>query len=235
MTDAPTGDESYITRIKDLTKRYGDRTVLKIDDLLLERGRRYALIGANGSGKSTLLRIAAGTLEPSEGNIDTKAISIGYMPQKPYIFGFTVFKNVAMAASANASGDVEARALSALEAVDMQDFKDEYGESLSGGEAQRVAFARILAGDHDLLLLDEPTSAMDIEGTAFIGTLIDYYCEKTGCTVVFTTHAPSQALGIADDLIFLHKGSIAETGPCEEVLKHPKSEPAQKFLSYWKF
>lgn len=235
MTDFTTGDKPYSVRAESLTKRYGDRTVLEIDNLLLEKGRRYALIGANGSGKSTLLRIVAGTLEPSEGSIDTTAISIGYMPQKPYIFGFTVFKNVAIAASSNSSGNTEARTINALKAVEMQDFKDEYGESLSGGEAQRVAFARVLAGDHDLLLLDEPTSAMDIEGTAFIGTLIDYYCEKTGCTVVFTTHAPSQALGIADELIFLHKGSVAETGPCEEVLKHPNSEAAQKFLSYWTF
>ena len=216
--------------VEGLQKRYGQRLVLDIPHLELRRGERYALLGANGSGKSTLLRILAGVLPPDGGSVHLgkAAGGVGYMPQKPYIFGFSVLKNVKIAC-----GNDEKAARAALERVGMAELSAARGRTLSGGEAQRVALGRMLCVKRELLLLDEPTSATDVAaGDLVERALLDYGAE-TGCTMVIATHSPSQAVRLCGPVVFLHQGQVAETGPARQVLSAPRSEAARDFLNHW--
>ena len=201
--------------------------------LVFEEGKRYALIGVNGSGKSTLLRILAGTLLPDSGQIKGVPISeMGYMPQSPYAFSFSVRKNVEIAMQ-NVP-DASRKARRALKAVGMERLADAHGNKLSGGEAQRMAVARMITLPRKLLLLDEPTSSTDIKGTDKIEATLLQYAADTGCTMVLSTHSPAQALRLAEEIIFLDQGLIAEQGTAEAVLKHPRNEQTRHFLQHWR-
>ena len=231
----------FRVHIDKLHKVYGDRTVLAVDALTLEAGVLYALIGSNGSGKSTLLRTLAGTSEVSSGIISvsgerTKSqVTVGYMPQKPYVFGFSVFRNVAMAIPAGtcSASETKERVQHALEAVNMDHMQQAHGNTLSGGEAQRVALARILVRDLDVVLLDEPTASMDVEATLQVEQALAAYRARTHCLAVVATHAPAQAKRIAERAVMLDKGSVVEEGPIDDVLLHPSTEASRSFLSYW--
>ena len=223
-----------------LRKEYGDRVVLDVEDLVLQSGRSYALVGPNGSGKSTLCKVLSGVIDQTSGYVDVEgaprdSLAVGYMPQKSYAFGFSVFKNVSLALTSSGLGkaEIEERVKKALEEVGMIQFAEERGSGLSGGEAQRVALARMLVRDLDVLLLDEPTASMDIAGTLLVEEALARYRERTGCLLVAATHAPSQARRIADEAVMLDGGRIVEFGPTDYVLEHPSSEAGRKFLSYW--
>lgn len=232
---------TFCLNVEALQKAYGDRMVLDISELHLESGTSYALVGPNGSGKSTFLKVLSGVIDQTSGFVDVagdvprEELLVGYMPQKSYVFGFTVFKNVALAlqSSSLAKEEVERRVKDALEAVGMSAFSSERGSGLSGGEAQRVALARMLVQDLDVLLLDEPTASMDIAGTLLIEQALDQYRARTGCLLVTATHAPSQAHRIADSVVMLSGGRVVEFGPAEHVLSAPSSDEGRSFLSYW--
>lgn len=231
----------FTLNVNGLRKTYGDRTVLDADGLTLESSRAYALVGPNGSGKSTFLKVLSGIIDQTAGSVDVSgdvtrdALSVGYMPQKSYVFGFSVLKNVSMALDGKGLSRDEAqeRAMRALEEVGMRSFADKRGSGLSGGEAQRVALARMLVQDLDVLLLDEPTASMDITGTLLVEEALARYRERTGCLLVVATHAPSQARRIAPETVMLASGRVVEFGPTERVLSNPESEEGQEFLSYW--
>lgn len=215
-----------------LKKSFGGKTVLDISELSLERGLRYAIIGPNGSGKSTLLRILAGVLKPDGGQIKINTDTVSYMPQKPYSFGFSVEKNVSLAVK-NRENRKE-RTAAALNSVGLLELSARSGGGLSGGEAQRMAFARILADDGELILMDEPTSAADLEGVKRMERALLEHIKKTGATLIFTTHTPTQAAELADFIIVLDKGKIVERGKASQVLYAPTSTAATAFLSHWR-
>jgi len=224
-----------MTRIVNVKKEYHGRCVLDIADLSFEPGKKYALLGTNGSGKSTLLRILAGTLEPTEGTTQigfTDKKAVGYLPQIPYGFSFSVLNNILIAL--DAGPESRARAEAAIAAVGLSDLIDADASKLSGGETQRMAFARIISVSRKLLLLDEPTAATDLGGIDLLEQALLDYCEENECTVVFSTHSPAQAMRLADEIIFLHQGIIAERGEAKQVLHEPQSEAAQGFLKHWK-
>ena len=231
---------AFSVELGTVRKQYGDRVVLDTGPFELESGHSYALVGPNGSGKSTLLRILAGVETATASSVKVKgeatyeSLAVGYMPQKSYVFGFTVFRNVSLAlATANLSRDeVAKRVEQALAAVGMEDMADARGGGLSGGEAQRVALARLLVQDLDVLLLDEPTASMDIAGM-LVEKALQEYRDRTGCMLVTATHAPSQARRISDTAIMLSAGAIVEFGETETVLNAPTSEAGREFLSYW--
>ena len=122
-------------KISQITKSYNGRCVLDIPEFVFEQGGKYALIGANGSGKSTLLKILAATLQPDSGSIEYQPQQLkeqmGYMPQKPYIYDFSVLKNILIAF--NHSEPNQEKAISALQRVGMEDFASARGSRLSGG------------------------------------------------------------------------------------------------------
>lgn len=232
---------SFQLSVQQLRKTYGERVVLDVDGLMLKSGVSYALVGPNGSGKSTFLRILGGVADQSSGFVDVTGdvsrddLAVGYMPQKSYVFGFSVSRNVALALAGSglARDEVKQKVEAALKEVGMQDFADARGDGLSGGEAQRVALARLLVQDLDVVLLDEPTASMDIAGTLLVEEALARYRARTGCLLLAATHAPSQAHRISDEAVVLTSGRVVEQGATEQVLAHPESDEGRAFLSYW--
>ena len=218
--------------IADLRVVMADRTILDLPRLEIHAGRRYGLIGENGSGKTTLLRVLAGTLLPDAGNIrGLDPRTMGYLPQSPYVFSFNVLRNVVLALQESPTAEKDA--LAALEKVGMASFTRHRADRLSGGEAQRVALARLLAKAHQVLLLDEPSSATDIRGMDAIEQVLLDYWESNACTLVFSTHSPAQALRLAQEVIYLEDGQIVEMGSADELLRSPKHPKTRAFLNHW--
>ncbi len=173
-------------KINNLKMLYGERTVLDIPDLQINKGECVILTGHNGSGKSTLLKILAGTVKASEG----KAVSDGqiyYLPQQSLPFNKKVKRNILFCLEGKRKEKNEL-CQSVLKAFDLKQFENKNAKTLSGGECQRLALARVLCKKGDIILLDEPSSAADSKGRRLINDLISRYCEKTGCTLVMTTH-----------------------------------------------
>ena len=232
---------TFAVTLGGLRKCFGERTVLDVESFEFSSGHTYALVGPNGSGKSTLLRVLSGIEDATSGTIDVvgdatrESLTVGYMPQKSYAFGLTVFRNVSMALESQhlAKDEVDRRVRAALEAVGMLDMADARGHGLSGGETQRVAFARMLVQDLDVLLLDEPTASMDIAGTMLVEQALHDYLEQRECLALIATHAPSQARRIADEVVMLAGGRVVEHGQTDAVLSSPASEEGRAFLSYW--
>lgn len=219
--------------LRDIHFNYGKQVVLDIPWLVFEEGQRYCLIGENGSGKTTLIRILAGTLKPDRGSVTgIEHKRVGYMPQAPYAFSFSVLKNVKMAL--NSAENADEIATRALQLVGLESFREARGDQLSGGEAQRMGLARIIAVSHDLLLLDEPTSSTDIRGMDQIESVLNEYVAEQRSTLIFSTHSPAQVMRMADHVVFLEKGCLVESGTAEEVLRRPQSAATRAFLQHWR-
>ena len=221
-----------MVKIRNLKKIYGDRTVLDIDSLQLEKGEILAVVGANGSGKSTLLKILAGIIKSDEGEAEADG-RILYMPQQCIPFRKTVKGNIMLCLKGE-KAEKERICNELMEKLNLTELKDKKAQSLSGGECQRMCLARVLSSRCDVLILDEPSSAADIEGTEVIEEVIRDYQKKTGCSVIMTTHSPRQARDMADRIVILHKGTIAEQGSPLELLNNPQSEWGKKFIDSWK-
>ncbi|MEG1882642.1 MAG: ABC transporter ATP-binding protein [Clostridia bacterium] len=221
-------------RLVEIQKKYGDRMVLDIPALSFVPGGRYALLGPNGSGKSTLLRIISGVIRPDVGMVtcDVPDKEIGYLPQTPYAFDLSVLKNVMVAADQVRTA--KQSALAALRCVGMEALADLRGNRLSGGETQRMALARMMVKRHSVLLLDEPTSAVDIRAGEQIERALLAYADQTNCTLIFSSHAPSQALRLGAAVVMLDCGRVVETGTAADVLHHPRSACTRAFLDHWR-
>ncbi|WP_282103565.1 amino acid ABC transporter ATP-binding protein [Halomonas getboli] len=246
----PSGGEP-IVRLHKLNKSFGDHHVLKDIDLEVTPGEVVVIIGASGSGKSTLIRCINGLEEFQQGELEvdgnplkphgkaTQALQkirteVGMVFQQFNLFPhLSVLENVVLA-------PMKVRGLSRQEAtqnaerlldrVGIADQAAKFPTQLSGGQQQRVALARALAMEPRLMLFDEPTSALDPE---MIGEVLDAMRElaNEGMTMLIVTHEMGFAREVADRVIFIHKGEIAEEGPPETIFDSPQAEPTQQFLS----
>ena len=158
------------------SKTYEDSTVLDFPGMEVEPGRIYAIIGANGSGKSTFARIAAGIL-PADQKCRIPG-SVGYLPQKPYAFRMTVKKNILL------TGGSPEHADELMAALSLTALQNKRADRLSGGETARMALARLVMKRYDMVILDEPTAAMDMETTSAAENLILKYARDTGCILI---------------------------------------------------
>ncbi len=208
-------------------KTYSDRTVLDFPGMTLEKGKIYAVIGSNGSGKSTFAKVLSGMIRDDENKRIFRDISVGYMPQKNYSFRMSVMKNILL------GGKDDSYALELMDKLKITHLKDKKAKSLSGGETARMALARLMMGKYDVMILDEPTSAMDMESSLLTEELIEEYVKNTGCALILITHSLSQAKRIADEVLFFHKGSLAERGKAGEVLYAPKNSETKKFIEFY--
>jgi len=207
--------------INNLKKTYKDRDVLDIDGFAFENGKKYALIGANGSGKSTLIKIIAKVISPDKGSVTIEGKNkIAYMPQKPLGFNLSVTNNMKIAGGNDF--------MPLLEKLGLIHLKKKNASRLSGGETQRVALARMLAVGGEIMLLDEPTSAMDIESATLAESLL--LEETKSKLVIFATHSIQQAERLADIIIFLHEGKILEYLPAGEFRKTCQNEKTKEFI-----
>nr|WP_290830147.1 amino acid ABC transporter ATP-binding protein [Halomonas sp.] len=240
-----------IVRMQKLNKHFGSLHVLNGIDLEIIPGEVVVIIGASGSGKSTLIRCINGLEEFQSGKLvvdnnellplgkSTKALQtirteVGMVFQQFNLFPhLSVIDNVTLAPmkvrGLNRT-DAISNAKRLLDRVGIADQADKYPSQLSGGQQQRVALARALAMEPRLMLFDEPTSALDPE---MIGEVLDAMRElaKEGMTMVIVTHEMGFAREVADRVIFIHKGEIAEQGPPETLFDSPQHERTQSFLA----
>ena len=213
-------------------KTYASRCVLDFPGMDLERGHVYAVIGANGSGKSTFGRILA-QIEPADGKKKPFAghVSVGYMLQKNYAFQMTVRQNILL--NSRKTDEDRKRAEQLMEATGLSHLADENAQRLSGGETARMAVARILMQHYDVLVLDEPTAAMDVEATLKIERLVTEYCHRNNAVVIVITHALKQAMRMADSVLFFKDGMLTEQGDAQQVLTSPQKNETRQFIEFY--
>ena len=215
-------------KIAAFTKTYGDRKVLDFPGTTLERGKIYGVIGPNGSGKSTFARVLAGAIPADQtGNKLEPGLTVGYMPQKNYAFRMSVRSNILL------GGRDRVRAEQLMERLQIAHLAGERADRLSGGETARMALARLMMGQYDLVILDEPTAAMDIETTAAAESRILDYTRRSGCAMILVTHSLQQARRVADEALFFYKGRLLESGPKEQVLYQPAQPETRRFLEFY--
>jgi sulfonate transport system ATP-binding protein len=193
-------------RIRGLTRRFGDRAVIQNLDLDIPPGQFVALIGASGCGKSTLLRILADLDHDIEGDVQVpvrRAVAF----QSPRLMPWkNVWRNVVLGLPGPAD---KTRADAALAEVGMTHRATVWPKVLSGGEAQRASLARALVREPDLLLLDEPFSALDALTRIKVQDLVAELWQRHRCAVLLVTHDVEEALLLADRVLLMKDGEIA--------------------------
>ena len=213
-------------KIEAFTKTYDQRTVLDFPGIELQPGKIYAVIGANGSGKSTFARVLSGVLPADRRQKPLRVASVGYMPQKTYAFRMSTRANLLL------NGTDRARAGELMDALQLRPLENKRADRLSGGETARMALVRLMMRRYALVILDEPTAAMDMESTSISETLITHYVQQTQCALILVTHSLQQARRIADEVLYFHKGKLLEAGPKQAVLDHPTRAETRQFLEF---
>jgi ABC-2 type transport system ATP-binding protein len=201
---------------RDLVKRFGDRVALRGVSLVAGRGELVAVIGPNGAGKTTLLSILAGIQRADEGTVDGSP-SIGWVPQQPALYGkLTVEENLTLFARLERASDPGATVDRMLELTDLRDRAGDQVATLSGGNRQRVNIAIGLLGEPEVLLLDEPSSALDPRQRERLWEFI-LRLAGGGTTVVYATHHIQEADRYANRLIVLADGERVFDGSPREL------------------
>ena len=227
-----------VLEARDLVLIRGNKRLIDGIDLGI-RSSRTVIMGANGSGKSLLLRLMHGLIKPTEGQVSWRGEPLdraardqqALVFQKPVMLRRSVLANLRFALAVRGIGGRERarRAEEALETARLTELANRPARVLSGGEQQRLAIARALACAPRLLFLDEPTASLDPASTLMIEQQIAD-AHAAGVIIVMVTHDVNQARRIADDIVFLHAGRVAERGPASRVLSKPSSEPARAWL-----
>lgn len=212
--------------IQPFSKTYDDRRVLDFSGIQLEPGKIYAVIGANGSGKSTFAKILAGII-PADRRGKKVDATVGYMPQKNYAFRMSTRANILL------GNNDPSRAEQLMDAFLLRPLEKKRADRLSGGETARMSLARLMMKRFELVILDEPTAPMDMETTAIAERMILRYVQETGCALILVTHSLQQARRIADNVLFFHKGKLAESGTAVQLLESPATEEAKAFLEFY--
>ncbi|WP_345483576.1 ABC transporter ATP-binding protein [Planotetraspora phitsanulokensis] len=228
-------------KVTGLAKSYGTAKVLDGLDLTAPAGQLTALIGRSGSGKTTLLRLIAGFDRPDAGtvmiadrpmaDVPPERRRIGYVPQEGSLFPhLTVAGNVTFGLPRRARRDRHVVAdMLELVALDHR-YARRYPHQLSGGEQQRVALARALATRPDLVLLDEPFSALDAELRADTRRAVTAALAATAATTVLVTHDQAEALSLAAQVAVLRDGVIVQAGSPEAVYRRPADDVVAAFV-----
>ena len=224
-------------RFTDVALRRGDRTIINGLNLSLSDTGLTAIMGPNGAGKSLTLRMIAGLVAPDRGAITfhgTRPLprDLAMVFQSPVMLRRTVKGNLthALRLQSMRGTKLRNRLAQLLEMGDLISMADRPARQLSGGEKQRLALVRALAGDPKFLLLDEPTASLDPNSTAAIETLI-LSARQNGTRVILVTHDRHQAERLADDVVFLHQGRLVETTPAPSFFASPASAEAQAYLN----
>lgn len=240
--------DNTLIRVENLVKNFGDIEVLKGINTEIKRGEVVVIIGASGSGKSTFLRCLNRLEESSGGSIYFNGVDItddkininlhrqkmGMVFQHFNLFPhMTVLKNMTAAPVKllkTSKQNAEAKAMELLKKVGLEDRADAYPSQLSGGQKQRVAIVRALCMDPEVMLFDEPTSALDPEMVGEVLNVIKALA-SSGMTMAIVTHEMGFAREVADRILFIDDGVIAEEGTPEEIFTNPKSPRLKDFLS----
>ncbi|MFN5464750.1 MAG: sulfate/molybdate ABC transporter ATP-binding protein [Cyanobacteriota bacterium] len=230
-------------RVSNVSKTFG--SLKAIDQLSLDvgTGSLVALLGPSGCGKSTLLRMIAGLESLDEGRIYINGSDATGLPVQRRNVGF-VFQHFALfkhrTVRENISFGLELRRLhplrikerveELLSLVQMRDYGDRYPSQLSGGQRQRVSLARALAVKPDVLLLDEPFSALDAKVRKELRAWLRNLHEQTNVTTVIVTHDQEEAMEVADQIVVINEGRIEQVGTAEEIYDRPASPFVMQFV-----
>ena len=229
---------SIPVRLEDVSVVHGHVTILDRVSLAFTPGPPTVLIGPNGSGKTTLLRIAMGLIAPSHGSV-TWAGRTSAPPHRRAI----VFQRPAMLRRSTAAnlkfallnGGVPraqwpARTAALLELAGLSDLGDRPARKLSGGEQQRLAVARALARDPEILFLDEPTASLDPAASKSIEAIVRAVVAR-GIKVVISTHDLGQARRLGGDIVLMHHGRVIEVSPAAMFFSFPRTPEAGQFIA----
>ena len=230
-------------RMSGLTRRYGPVTALDGLDLTLQPGELVALLGPSGCGKTTTLRLLAGLEDADEGRITVAGRDLTHVPASKRDMGMvfqayslfphmTVQQNVAFGLRLRgvSKDDRDRRALEILDLVGLSEQAGRYAHQISGGQQQRVALARALAIEPQVLLLDEPLSALDAKVRAQLRDQIRRIQLEVGITTLFVTHDQEEALAIADRVGVMRNGRLEQLAPPTEVYSRPATSFVAEFV-----
>lgn len=233
--------------VKDLKKQFGNLAVLKGISETIERSEKVVIIGPSGSGKSTFLRCLNLLERPTSGSIrfegleiTDKKVDIDAVRQKmgmvfqhfnlfPHL---TVLENIMLAPvtlKLMTKEQAREQAFALLKRIGLEDKADVYPSQISGGQKQRIAIVRSLAMKPDVMLFDEPTSALDPEMVGEVLALMKELAEE-GMTMAVVTHEMGFAREVADKVLFMDDGLVAEKGTPEQIFNHPQNKRLQQFL-----
>jgi tungstate transport system ATP-binding protein len=235
-----------LIEVTGLNHRYGEQAILENVNISVDRGKVFALIGPTGAGKTTFLRIIDLLEVPSAGEIyfDGKCIPragkqrleirrrMSFIHQKPQVFNLSVYDNVACGLRwrGEKKDKIAGKVDQILEMVGLEGYKDRNARTLSGGEAQRVALARSLVLEPEVLLLDEPTANLDPVSTAKIEQLISYVARQWDTTMIMATHDMSQGQQLADRIGVLLDGRLVQIGNATDIFRSPQNEEVAHFV-----
>ncbi len=230
-----------VLELRHLSKHYPEHRAVDEISLLIPRGAFYSLLGPSGCGKTTTLRLIAGFEPPTSGEVLLNGSSINHC--RPYERNVsTVFQNYAlfphMTVQENVEfglrrrrvADVARRVRQVLELVELTGKESRYPAQISGGERQRVALARSLVIQPDVLLLDEPLAALDPRLRKQMRSELKDLQRRVGITFLFVTHDQEEALSLSDRIAVMNQGRIEQVGPSEEVYLHPGTRFVASFL-----
>lgn len=229
--------------VENISKSFGDVKVLRDVSFTVHHGEFVTLLGPSGCGKTTLLRILAGLEIADEGDVILLGRSIIELPanQRPVNTVFqsyalfphlNVFENVAFGLKSRkiAKPVVRQKVAEALDMLQLEDFVKRYPHQLSGGQRQRVALARAIVNEPELLLLDEPMSALDAKLRAEVQIEIRRLQRKLGKTFILVTHDQDEAMTVSDRIMVMNNGTIEQSGTPTDVYEHPVSRFVAQFL-----
>lgn len=232
-----------ILSVRNAVKRYGQVHALDHVDLDVADGEFLTLLGPSGSGKTTLLSAIAGFIRPDEGSIHLRDREITAAPPEQRDFGMvfqgyalfptmTVRDNVAfpLKVRRRPADEIAARVTECLALVQMEQYADRMPQQLSGGQQQRVALARALSFKPQVLLLDEPLSALDKKLRADLQTELKDLHRRVGLTFIYVTHDQDEALSMSDQVAIMRDGRLAQFGSPENLYEKPRTRFVADFL-----
>ena len=241
-------NDNVLFEIKGLQKKFGELTVFDGLDETISKGDVVVIIGPSGGGKSTFIRClnlleqpTAGTILFEGQDITAKGFDVNRHRQKVgmvfqqfnLFHNLTVLENITISqikVKGLSQAESEAKAMTLLKRVGLDDKAGSYPSQLSGGQKQRIAIVRALAMEPDVLLFDEPTSALDPE---MVGEVLQVISDlaKDGITMVVVTHEMGFARKVGTRVLFMDGGQIAEEGTPEQIFEHPQNPRTKEFLS----
>ena len=244
----PSSASTPLIEFKNVNKRYDNHTAVNELNLTIYQGEFFVLVGGSGSGKSTTLRMINALIEPTDGNVylhgkrikdyDIRQLrhQIGYVLQQIALFPtMTVAENIALMPDILGWPKAERKArvneLWELVELDPTRYRDRYPHELSGGEQQRIGILRAIAAKPQVLLMDEPFSALDPLVRTVLQDQIAMIHQKFGTTIVFVTHDMQEALKLACRIGVMHNGQLVQIGTPEEIKKQPANDYVQSLFS----
>ena len=243
-----TGKKQPIVQFKGIMKRFGKVVAVEKMDFDIEEGSLVTLLGPSGCGKTTLLRMVAGLEEPTEGDIFIKGVRINDTPIHKRNLGMifqnyalfphkTIFENVAFGLKYRdvPKEDVKKKVTRALEMVRLPGVENRMPSQLSGGQQQRIAMARAIVIEPDVLLMDEPLSALDENLREEMRREVDNLQQMLGVTTIFVTHDQREALSMSDKILVMKDGRKQQEGEPETVYNEPINHFVADFLGHSNF